>query len=85
MKHCTRKGWRCVCIMAFIHLLVGKTYVYGWNRMGRKDELCVLHIIARRMDSVMVEFIRDGYQAVTSGKALREVPAGYKPPQPRLF
>lgn len=71
--------------MAFIKLQVGKTYVYAWNRMHRKGELCVLQVVAPVMDSVQVQFTRDGHQAITSGKALREVPKNYQTPDVRLF
>lgn len=71
--------------MPFLNLKVGVTYVYGWNRMRRKDELCRLLVIgAPRFDSVLVEFKRDSFKAVTSAKALKEVPANHVI-QPRIF
>lgn len=66
------------------NLKVGCTYVYHRNRMGRNGELCTLTVIARVMDSVAVKF-SDGYEAVTSAKALRPVPAGYQPEQKLPF
>lgn len=59
-------------------LALNREYLYHWNRMGRKGEICKLLVIAGRMDSVLIEF-QDGYKAVTSAKALRPKPAGYKP------
>lgn len=64
-------------------LKTGMPYLYAWNRMKRKGEICTLLTIARRMDSVLVQFA-DGYRAITSAKALRAVPAGYQP-QPKLL
>jgi hypothetical protein len=52
--------------------------------MQRKDELCRLLVIAPKWDSVLIEFARDGFRAVTSAKALREVPGGHVQ-QPKLF
>lgn len=71
--------------MAFIALRPGKVYMYAWNRMGRKGELCQLEVVAARMDSVQVLYLRDGLRAITSGKALREIPKNWQPPEPRLF
>lgn len=46
------------------------TYLYRWNRMGRKGQRC--KVLARgKMNSVLVEF-EDGYWAVTSRNALRK-------------
>jgi hypothetical protein len=45
-----------VCVVWPVGLTVGQRYVYGWDRMGRKGQVCTLRIIARRMGSVMVEF-----------------------------
>jgi hypothetical protein len=53
------------------NLRVGHSYVYGWNRMGRKGQVCVLEIIGGK-NSVQVQF-QDGYQAITSRNALREL------------
>lgn len=61
----------------------GQMYLYGWDRMGRKDELCRLKIVARAMNSVEVEF-EDGFRAITSANALKPIPPGYQP-QPKLF
>jgi hypothetical protein len=68
------------------NLLVGQTYLYGWNRMGRKGQPCVLEVIGRKMNSVQVRF-EDGQQAITSANALKSVPAGFSKPteQPGLF
>ncbi len=45
-------------------------YVYFWNRMGRKGQLC--RVTARgKMNSVRVVF-EDGYTAITSRHALRK-------------
>lgn len=63
-------------------LKVGALYVYWWNRMGRKGEICRLEVIARTMNSVQVRF-EDGYGAITSANALRPAPAGYRP-QPKM-
>ena len=63
-------------------LTQGRCYVYGWNRMGRKGELCQLLIVGRK-NSVLVEFA-DGHRAVTSANALKPVPVGYRRPEPRL-
>jgi hypothetical protein len=64
-------------------LRVGTVYRYGWNRMARKDEHCRLLVIARRMNSVLVQFENDGYKAVTSANALK--PVGNHQPQRGLF
>lgn len=51
-----------------------KPYVYFWNRMGRKGQLC--RVLARgTMNSCAVEFLADGFRAVTSRNALRLPPA----------
>jgi hypothetical protein len=62
-----------------VSLTVGQRYVYGWDRMGRKGQVCTLRIIARRMGSVMVEF-EDGHAAVTSCRALKTLPRYYVAP-----
>lgn len=70
--------------MGFVNqLVIGQQYLYGFARMGRKGERCRLLVIAKRMNSVAVEF-DDGHQAVTSANALRKLPANYRPPA-RLF
>lgn len=47
-------------------------YVYRWNRMGRKGQLC--RVTARgTKNSCRVEF-PDGHVAITSGNALRKAP-----------
>jgi len=51
--------------------------------MARKDEHCRLLVIARRMNSVLVQFENDGYKAVTSANALK--PVGNHQPQRGLF
>jgi hypothetical protein len=53
---------------------VGQTYLYHWNRMGRKGQLCRLLVIARRMGSMAVQF-EDGHTAITAAKALGPVSA----------
>jgi hypothetical protein len=45
-------------------------YVYFWNRMGRKGQLCRVVVRARTMNSCLVEF-EDGHRAITSRNALR--------------
>jgi hypothetical protein len=48
-------------------------YVYRWNRMQRKGQLC--RVLARgAMNSCLVEFL-DGHRAVTSRNALRRAKA----------
>lgn len=59
-------------------LKVGVTYLYWWNRMGRKGQLCRLEIIAPKMNTVQVRF-EDGEGAITSANALRPVPSDYRP------
>jgi len=44
-------------------------YVYRWNRMGRKGQLCRV-LVRGSMNSCLVEFLSDGFQAVTSRNAL---------------
>lgn len=45
------------------------TYIYHWNRQGRKGQRC--RLLARgKMNSILVEF-EDGYQMITSGNAIR--------------
>lgn len=45
-------------------------YVYRWNRMGRKGQIC--RVLARgKMNSCLVEF-EDGFKAVTSRNALKK-------------
>ena len=70
--------------MAFCKLEVGRQYLYRWDRMNRKGDICTLLVIARRMDSVAVQFA-DGHTAITSGKALAPIPRGYVPPARLLF
>ena len=65
-------------------LTVGKSYLYGWHRMDRKGQRCLLEIIGGK-NSVQVRF-DDGFQAITSGNALKEMPQGWRPDeQPRLW
>jgi hypothetical protein len=68
----------------FLNLKIGNTYLYGWNRMCRRGEICTLLAIAPKWDSVLIQFQRDGYQAVTSAKALKLIPQNYIA-EPRLF
>lgn len=50
------------------YVLAVTLYVYRWNRMGRKGQLC--RVLKRgKRNSCLVEFI-DGYQAVTSRNAI---------------
>jgi hypothetical protein len=44
-------------------------YIYRWNRMGRKGQLCKVLVRGKR-NSCLVEF-QDGYKAVTSRNALK--------------
>ena len=45
------------------------TYIYRWNRMGRKGQSC--RVLARgKRNSCAVEF-EDGFRAITSRNALR--------------
>lgn len=45
-------------------------YVYRWNRMGRKGQIC--RVLARgNMNSCLIEFA-DGFKAITSRNALRK-------------
>ena len=48
-------------------------YIYRWNRPGlpdRKGTLC--RVLARgKMNSAAVEFLQDGFRAVTSRNALK--------------
>jgi hypothetical protein len=53
-------------------------FVYRWDRMGRKGELCTVLIRSRRMNSIMVEF-EDGHQAITSARAVAPAKPGYRP------
>jgi hypothetical protein len=56
--------------------IVGARYLYGWNRMGRKGQLCMVTVWAPKFDTVGVQF-EDGYAAITSAKALKNVPENY--------
>lgn len=47
-------------------------YIYRWNRMDKKDHLCLVRIRARTRNSCQVEFA-DGLRAVTSRNAIRKV------------
>ena len=54
-------------------------YVYFWNRMGRKGQLC--RVLTRgKMNSCAVEFA-DGFRAITSRNALRRPKPEGKPVQ----
>lgn len=46
-----------------------KFYVYRWDRMGRKGQLCRVLVRGKR-NSCLVEF-EDGYRAITSRNALK--------------
>ena len=50
-----------------------RIYVYFWDRMGRKGQLCRV-LVRGKMNSCAVEFLADGFQAVTSRNALRRAP-----------
>jgi hypothetical protein len=50
------------------------TYVYRWNRQGRKGQLCRL-LLRGKMNSILVMF-PDGYTMVTSGNAIRRAKEG---------
>lgn len=45
------------------------SYIYRWNRMGRKGQRCKV-LCRGRLNSCLIEF-EDGYLAVTSRNALR--------------
>ncbi len=51
-----------------------QAYVYRWDRQGRKGQTC--KVTARgKFNSIRVEFEEDGYVMITSGNAIRKVPA----------
>lgn len=59
-----------------------KLYRYAWGPrfevpglpvLARKGELCRV-LIRGRMNTALIEFVRDGYTAVISRNALRRVP-----------
>jgi hypothetical protein len=51
--------------------VVARLYVYRWNRMERKGQIC--RVVARgTMNSCLVEFA-DGHRAVTSRNALKRL------------
>jgi hypothetical protein len=39
-------------------------YLYAWNRMGRKGQLCRVLVRAKTMNTCLIEF-EDGHLAVT--------------------
>jgi hypothetical protein len=47
------------------------TYIYRWNRQGRKGQLCTVEVRGT-MNSCLVRFA-DGYAMVTSRNALAKV------------
>lgn len=48
----------------------------SWTEPGsRKGERCRVVVRAKRMNSVLIEFQRDGHRVVTSANGLRKVPA----------
>ena len=63
-------------------LVIGQQYLYGWNRMGRKGDVCTLEVIGGK-NSIQVQFA-DGHRAITSAAALKPMRPGYSP-QPRMF
>jgi len=65
-------------------LKLGSSYTYGWNRMGRKGETCVLEVIGAK-NSVQVRFERDIFRAITSANALRDLRSVPSSKQPSLF
>jgi hypothetical protein len=46
-------------------------YIYRWKRMDRKGQECRVLVRGAR-NSCLVEFVSDGYKAVTSRNALRK-------------
>jgi hypothetical protein len=51
-------------------LLGQQTYIYRWDRHGRKGQRCL--VVARgKMNSCLVKFEADGYTMVTSRNALK--------------
>lgn len=46
-------------------------FIYYWNRMGRKGQRCRV-LVRGAKNSILVEF-EDGFKAVTSRYAVREV------------
>lgn len=44
-------------------------YIYRWNRMGRKGQLCEV-LVRGKKNSCLVRFL-DGFKAVTSRNALK--------------
>lgn len=46
-------------------------YLYRWNRMDRKGQLCRVLVRGGR-NSCLIEFVADGFKAVTSRNALRK-------------
>ena len=54
-----------------------QTYIYRWNRMDRKGQLCKVLIRGKR-NSCLVEF-KDGHKAVTSRNALKKAGAAPTP------
>jgi len=51
---------------------VMRLYVYRCNRMDRKGEICRVLVRGKR-NSCLIEFLRDGYKAVTSRNALMKL------------
>jgi len=74
---------RRVKLSAISRLTVDATYVYHWNRMGRKGETCVLEVIGGK-NSVRVRFM-DGVRTITSANALRDLQSVCRSTQPDLF
>jgi hypothetical protein len=57
---------------------MSQTYVYRWNRPGlpgRKGTLCRV-LVRGKMNSCSIEFLADGFRAVTSRNALRRARQG---------
>ena len=56
--------------------LAVRLYVYRWNRMGRKGQLC--RVLARgARNSCCVEFV-DGFKAITSRNAIKKYTGSQK-------
>jgi hypothetical protein len=53
-----------------INFMMTQFYIYRWNRMDRKGQLCRV-LVRGAMNSCLVEFA-DGFKAVTSRNALKK-------------
>ena len=54
-----------------------RLYTWRWKAIlpERHGQLCRL-LVSGRMNSVLVEFVADGWRVVTSRYAIRKVPSG---------